>query len=356
MKGIALALIVALIFTLVLYENNALRDFILDQPENEESVLDMRSAALDFLATLPGGKMKNVVFPFQSEERYDWHFIPRPRPGISWEAMDDAQREKAVLLLKSALSQQGYEKSREIMQLEEVLRELEGRPATDRVRHPGLYYFSFFGHPDTDSLWSWRFEGHHLSLNFSVVGGQLAVTPSFMGANPAEVPSGPQKGKRVLKREEEAARALMAAFSEEDRARAIIAKTAPRGIITGTDRKASLDRYEGIPAAELGEEQIELLRQLLAVYTGNMKPEIAGQQRKRIEEEGFDKLYFAWAGSTNRGEPHYYRIHGPTFLVEYDNTQNSANHIHSVWRNLENDFGEDLLRRHYDQSGSEHRH
>jgi hypothetical protein len=197
--------------------------------------------------------------------------------------------------------------------------------------------------------WGWRLEGHHLSLNFSAVTSELvATTPAFLGTNPATIPFGKDRGKRILAQEEDLAFKLLNSFSREQRTQAIIATTAPRDIITGNDRKARMERFEGLPYSAMNALQQGLFLQLIGEYINNMREEIAQKQFARISGAGFERIHFAWAGMTEPGLPHYYRIHGPTFLIELDNTQDRANHIHSVWRDFENDFGEDLLKRHYE--------
>jgi hypothetical protein len=210
---------------------------------------------------------------------------------------------------------------------------------------------TIFGPPSKDAPWGWRFEGHHLSLNYTSVTDELAATPAFFGANPAEVPRGDRKGWRLLAAEEDRARALLGLLDDAQRAQAVIATAAPRDVITGADRHARLERFEGLPASAMTPAQRDTLLRLVEEYVHNMPPDVAAAQWAKMEEAGLDKLHFAWAGSARRGEGHYYRIHGPTLLIEYDNTQNDANHVHSVWRDLDDDFGEDLLRKHYDENG-----
>lgn len=220
-------------------------------------------------------------------------------------------------------------------------------------RDPELYYTWVFGVPHPDSAWGWRFEGHHLSVNVTKVGDEVqVVAPMFMGANPARVPSGPEAGRRLLAAEEDLARALLASLTPEQRARTILAESTFGDIVTRNDPQVRPLELEGLPAGDMTAEQRRQLRALLEVYAGRMAGAAAREQLARIDSAGFDNLRFAWAGSDQVGAAHYYRIHGPTLLVEYDNTQNGANHIHSVWRDLQNDFGGDLLRQHY----QEHRH
>jgi hypothetical protein len=310
-------------------------------------------AARAFLASLDDDQRARATRPFDDAERFQWFFTPVARTGLPLKEMTAAQRDAALDLLRSATSAQGFGKATGVMRLEGILGALENRP--DR-RDPENYHFWVFGTPSPGGPWGWRFEGHHVSLNFTSNDGVTVSTPSFIGANPARVPSGPDAGWRLLAGEEDLARALVRSLDDDQRARAIISATAPRDIITGNDRRASLERTEGLAFAAMAGPQRDLLLRLLAEYVHNADPAIAGPRLARIEETGLDRLHFAWAGSLEVGGPHYYRIHGPTVLIEYDNTQNDANHIHSVWRDLENDFGDDLLRRHYDGAGAGHGH
>ncbi len=328
------------------------------QPTNTDKAIEakpmtsMALAAHSFLATLDETQKKEATLPFDDEERFFWHYTPAPHRGLTWEKMDDDQREALMQLLRTGLSAQGLQKTREIMALELILRELEGRQADDRYRHPELYYVLIFGDPASEAAWGWRFEGHHVSLNYTSVEDQVAVTPAFFGANPAEVPSGPQKGKRILRQEEDRARQLLASFDDKQLQKVLIADQAPGDIVTGNKRKAILEKREGLPYSAMTQAQQALLRDLVQVYLNNMESSLAARQLKKIEDQGWEGLYFAWAGETERGpgKAHYYRIHGPTLLIEYDNTQTNANHIHTVWRDLTgDDFGEDLLRKHYEE-------
>jgi hypothetical protein len=261
------------------------------------------------------------------------------------EEMSAAQRERAHDLLRAGLSQRGYLTANQVMELEDVLQALEGggRLARDRDQ----YLFSIFGTPSTDGTWGWRFEGHHISLHFTIVGGATAVgSPAFVGANPAEVREGPQRGRRVLGDREDAARALVQSLDDARLERALIAVEAPRDILTGNAVEVDPLSPVGIEASALTAEQRGLLMELIDVYIGLMADDIAGQRMQRLMTSDTGRITFAWAGSIEPGEPHYYRVQGPTFLVEYDNTQNEANHIHSVWRDFDGDFGRDLLREH----------
>ena len=304
-------------------------------------------AASTFLSLLDEDDVRVAQMPFDGDERYNFNFTPVPRKGLTLKDMSLDQRRAVHMLLRSGLSSRGYLKATSVMQLEDVLRQIE-QPGWTRDRT--LYYVSICGTPSDDDPWGWRFEGHHLSLNYTSLSDELTVTtPAFYGANPAEVRTGPTAGLRVLGAEEDLARRLLSLLDSEQRARAVIAETAPRDIITGNDRSARLDDYEGLAAADMTTDQKEALWRLIREYTDNQQPELAEQYVEKVRQAGIEAFYFAWAGGLDRGDQHYYRIHGPSVLIEYDNTQNDGNHVHSVLRDLENDFGGDLLRRHYEE-------
>jgi hypothetical protein len=308
----------------------------------------MLRAATSFLAGLEPEKRAKVQFPLTVAERLNWHFIPRERQGLPLKEMTPAQRELAHALIKSGLSQRGVLKANTIMELELVLREMGGNPT---MRDPELYFFSIFGTPSANEAWGWRMEGHHLSLNFTIVDGKpVATSPSFMGANPAEVRLGSRKGLRALAPEEDLAREFMTSLNAEQRAAAIILTEAPRDIITMNAAAVQPLAPTGIAVSRLDVRQRQLLVRLVNEYVARMADGVAAERRARLERSDFDQVTFAWAGPIEKGAPHYYRIQGPSFLIEYDNTQNDANHIHSVWRDFDGDFGRDLLREHYRQS------
>ncbi len=310
---------------------------------------EMVDAARDFRAGLDPEQRVAATFALDDdEERTRFHFIPSEmfeRRGVMIADLDDDQRARAHRLLAAGLSSQGHLTVRQIMELEDVLLALEGGARFARDRDE--YLFAFFGEPSTSEPWAWRFEGHHLSLHFTVLGDDLAVmTPAFAGANPAEVREGPQRGRRVLGDREDAGRALFVALDPDQRVAATIAAEAPRDIVTGAESTVDPLDPVGIRGVELNGEQRALLRALIEVYLGLMSDEIADRRRGELLDAGLDDVTFGWAGSVEEGQPHYYRVQGPTFLIEYDNTQNGANHIHSVWREFDGDFGRDLLREH----------
>ena len=313
----------------------------------------MPAAAYDFLQTLSADQRKDIVFEIDSKERFNWHYIPRSRKGIPLKELNAAQRKAAMRLLSTALSDTGYTKTKSIIDLEAVLREAEGRPVDDNYRDAGNYYFTIFGNPATDSIWGWRLEGHHISLNFSAAENRLlSGTPGFLGTNPAIILSGPEKGKHILKDETDLGLAMLNSLDEEQKRKAVISLVAPSDILTSASRKAMIDYPAGILYNQLTPAQQKLFLQLLSVYIHRYTRLFAMDMMKEIEDAGLNKLRFAWAGEqqTGLGNPHYYRIQGPTIIIEYDNTQNNANHIHTVVRDLKNDFGGDELMEHYKTS------
>lgn len=308
---------------------------------------EMSAAANKFLGSLKPEQRAKAVFELKSEERLDWHYIPKDRKGLALKEMSDEQQKLALALLASGLSQQGLEKARTIMSLEPILAEMEG--AGRRFpRDPALYHLMIFGKPDAKGTWSWRFEGHHISASFTLVKGEFfSSTPSFFGSNPAEVRQGPRKGLRALAGEEDAARKLVKSLDDEQRKVAVFDTTAPKEIFTEAKHKVEPLSPAGLAAAKMTAAQRESLMVIVREYVRRIRPELADSDLAKIEKSGVDKVHFAWAGGLEKGEGHYYRVQGPTFLLEYDNTQNNNNHIHAVWRDFDGDFGEDILRKHY---------
>ena len=258
----------------------------------------MSRAASAFLASLTEDQRAAATFEFTGDERTRFHFIPVEmfeRRGVMIADMTPTQRERAHDLLEAGLSQQGYLTTTQVMELEDVLLALEGggRFARDRDE----YLFSIFGTPGADE-WAWRFEGHHISLHFTIAGGTVAVmTPAFLGANPAEVREGPQAGRRVLGDREDAGRALVRALDPSQRGRAIIHVDAPRDILTGADLDIERFGDEGVSVADLGAAQRRMLFELIDVYLSLMSDDIAEQRRSRLLADDTDSIRFAWAGS-----------------------------------------------------------
>jgi hypothetical protein len=319
-----------------------------------KSSTSMAAAAKNFLAALTPEQRNKATFKFEDDQRLTWHFIPDsqfPRKGVSFKDLASPQQRLAHAFLSTGLSQKGYLKATTIMSLEAILKDLE--QGKGPVRDSDLYFFTIFGEPSESQTWGWRVEGHHLSLNFTVVRGQMiAGAPSFFGSNPAEVKVGPRQGLRVLAQEEDLARGLARSLNPDQLKIALIDTKAPRDIITTNSRRAEPGAATGLAAKKMNKKQVEQLTQLIEEYAHNLPEDVATEEWTRLAQAGIDKVHFAWAGSLDRGAPHYYRIQGPTFLVEYDNTQNEANHIHTVWRGFDRDWGLDLLKMHYEKDHS----
>ena len=312
----------------------------------QESVANMTAATAKFLSTLTPAQAAKAQIGFDDAERTNWGYVPKDRLGVPLKDLNQSQRKMVHGILKSMLSESGHQKVENIISLEAILFALEGAAHRDVE----LYYLSIFGEPTGSSSWGWRFEGHHLSLNVTVANGvMLATAPNFWGANPAEVRKGSKTklGFRTLKDEEDVARELLASLSSEQKEKAIFEKKAFRDIVTKA--KPEVDRMEpvGIEFQDLKGKQKKILWKLIHVYLDNMRPEIAQARLDKIEKEGEAGIAFGWAGSEKPGKGHYYRVQGPSFLIEYDNVQGGANHIHTVWRDFDGDFGRDLLKEHY---------
>ncbi len=320
---------------------------------NSKPASGMNAAADKFLKTLSTTQKAETQFQFDEEERYSWHFIPKDRKGIALKELNDVQEKAVMDMLHTALSDTGFQKTNAIIQLENVLRVVEGRPENDDYRNAGKYYISIFGNPFIDSIWGWRFEGHHISFNFSSKNNRLvSATPGFLGANPAVVLSGPEKGKQVLKDETELGFELLHSLDVKQIEKAVINVKAPADIITAASRKAMISDPQGILYNELNNAQQKIFMQLLSIYIHRYTRLFAMDMMDEITSAGLNNLRFAWAGAQQPGigNPHYYRIQGPTIIIEYDNTQNNANHVHTVVRDLKNDFGGDELLEHYKTS------
>ncbi len=316
---------------------------------SERSASSMANAANKFLASLTPEQKQQATFSFDSEELTRWHYVPAqqfPRNGLPIRAMNETQRGLAHDLMKTGLSQRGYTQAATIMtDLENILKAMGDAP---QMRDPEQYAFSIFGTPGAKGVWGWRVNGHHVSLHFNVANGSVvASAPTFFGSNPAEVRvDGPKKGLRVLGDREDTARALLNALDEGQKKTAILEGAAPGDIVTKTLVKVDPLSPVGIAATAMTPKQRELLMALIESYTGSMAPDIASERLAQLKSAGLEKIAFAWAGEPEVGKKHYYRVQGPTFLIEYDNTQNDGNHVHSVWRDFNGDFGRDLLREH----------
>ncbi len=323
--------------------------FIITSTLNAQELSDKANS---FLNSLSGDLKEQAHYAFEDEERFNMNFVPKMRKGPTFHDFNTSQKELALNLLRASLSNQGYEKTTEIMELENVLFEFEnndqkmedGRP----YRDPLNYHLCIFGNPSPDSFWGWRFEGHHISLNFTATDKTIvSSTPTFFGSNPGIVKSAAQKGKEVLKKETDLGFALISSMTQEQLQLARFSDSAPAEIITGSDRKVKSLDPKGISYVDLTEAQKETFIELLNEYIDNYESGYASRLKEKLNDKGLENLYFAWAGSLAPGAGHYYRIQGNSLLIEYDNIQNNANHVHTAIRDIDNDYGEDMLNAHY---------
>ena len=308
----------------------------------------MAAACGDLLDSLNAEQRARATFPYLDGERLFWYYPPLNRHGLPLLAMSDEQQGLARRVLEAALSEQGYEEACAIIDHELILGEQERAAGQLHwARDPGRYYFTLFGDPHGADPWGWRAEGHHLSLHFSIWGERvISTTPFFFGSNPAEVLHGPKRGLRILARREDLAFQLMDSLDQSQRSHAVIYDKAPWDILTYNSTRAVLPREEGLAADRLDAAQREILTALVETYVNQVRSDVARHKLEHLRRDGLGHLRVAWAGPVARREGHYYRIHGGNFLVEFDNCQNDANHVHSVWRDVDNDFAQDVLRDH----------
>lgn len=310
----------------------------------------MTRAATAFLAALDAGRLDRAHAPFDAADRRTFTYLPRSRPGVPLGELSDGQRSLALELLATGLSAAGLADARSIMELETVLGAVEraaGVPTWQR-RQPGLYWVRVYGTPGA-AAWGWRVGGHHLAVTATVAGGRVVATPQFFGANPATIPAGhPGAGRRTLAPEQDLGRALVTSLPPAERAVAVTSPQAPRDILTRDDPVADAGRVApGLAYGDMPADGRELLERLVRRYLGRVTPAAAEPAWAEIVAAGLDRVTFGWAGPVEPGHGHYYAVLGPTFLLEYDNTQHGANHVHSVWRDLRRDWGDDLLAAHH---------
>ncbi len=335
MRPIRLIAAAALVFALT---------FVVDavQPRPDAAMAAAARALVAAVGDTPA--RARLVLPFDSEERFNWYYVPRARQGLPLKDMTDAQRDAAMALLKAGLSASGYTKAETIRSLEDVLFAQSGSATRDK----GLYYVTIFGTPG-EGRWAWRYEGHHLSQHWTIVAGRaVATTPAFFGANPAEVQDGPMKGTRALPGEADLAWGLLGALSADQLKTAVVSATAPNDIATTNSRTAAIQENSGLPFSSMSDRQKAMLMALIEEHASSQSRDLAAARMAKVRA-GTAAIRFAWMGATARaaGAGHYYRIQGPAFLIEYDNVQNRANHQHIVWRDFQGDFGTDLLAAHY---------
>lgn len=328
------------------------------QVRAHEAGKQMAEVANLFLSVLTPEQKAKATFKFDDEERINWHFIPRERKGLPLKEMTPQQELLAHALLNTGLGFRGAAKAVTIMSLEEVLWQMEGAKAPDEAgkaavrakRDPEQYFVSIFGTPEMKGTWGWRIEGHHLSLNFTIKDGQLLrASPTFFGTNPGEVRQGNLMGLRVLGKEEDLGRELVKSLNDEQWKKALFDAVAPKEMITAAEKRVSPLKPDGLSNADMTAEQKAKLKEIITEYTDRVRPEIAAELWAEIDKS---PVFFAWAGGKERGEPHYYRVQGATFLIEYDNVQGEANHPHSVFRSFEGDFGRDILAEHHKEAHS----
>ena len=313
------------------------------------------SSALTVVNSLDSTQRAKAVFPFDDMSRYDWNYLPPsliPRKGVCLKDLDSIQKRTIYALLKNFLSEKGFLRTQDIMNNEYYLKELEPNMIH---RIPENHFIAFYGTPAKDSVWGWKFSGHHIALNFTIVNNQLALTPIFFGVYPAEIKEGKNKGRRIIKDEEDIGFELINMLTSEQKAKAIFQSKAFTDIVTTNAIQVGTLTPVGIVAKDLTTQQKNNLNKLIVSHLSSMPAKIAEMRMKRIVSEDFNQIRFGWAGSLIKGVPHYYRIQGKTFLIEFDNTTHNANHIHIVWRDFNGDFGVDLLNEHYKKSKHYHK-
>lgn len=312
----------------------------------QSSAAAMVAAGQAFVSALTPQQRQQALFPLESDELLKWNVVPDATTactGLSLKAMAPQERTLAEGLLKAGLSERGYATYTGIRDLEDVLRSLD-RDKKTSTHDPLAYCVTIFGNPSPGTDWAWRVDGHHVSLHFTVIKGNLvSSTPTFAGTNPAEVQTGKEKGTRVLAAQEDSARAMLMALTPDEQAKAIIDTAVPGDIVTGNMEKIAPMKPAGLQSKDMTPEQRLKLIDVVKSYAGLMADDLARQRVDRIYSAGLDQLYFAWAGSTEPGQPHYYRIQGPNFVIEFDDALDHANHVHTVWRDFNDDFGRDLL-------------
>jgi hypothetical protein len=321
-----------------------------DHPHTHpQAASEMRGVALALLNSLDATQKAAINYSYHDGERIFWYYPPLNRHGLALRDMSEEQRGLAYALMATGLTEDSNRQAQLIIEHEAVLGPLEEEQGQVTFRRDALLHlWTIFGDTGSDAEpWGWRVEGHHVSLHYSVWGDRvLSVTPFFFGANPAEVRKGPKQGLRILGTSQDIALELMESLDAGQKSRAIIYDEAPADIITFNSSKASLPKEEGLPATAMSGTQREMLMALASEYVTRIRCDLAEDKLNALRQGGLEKIHLAWGGPIDRTQPHYYRLHGGDFVVEYDNRQNGANHIHSVLRDVNNDFAADVLRDH----------
>lgn len=308
------------------------------------------NGTVKFFNSLDSAKRVKALMPFEAMSRYEWHYLPPTmvsRHGIGIKDLEDNQKIMFYEMLKEFLSDRGYNRTKEIMSYEYLLKEMEPKNPS---RIPENYFVAIYGNPTIDKIWGWKFSGHHLALNFTIVDSQLAFSPFFFGSYPAIVKDGEKKGNQIIKEEESLGLELINSLSVDQKKKATIPLPAFNDIVTTNSAQTGPLSEDGIIVKDLTQEQKLLLNKLIVTYLSSMPEKISKMRMEKVIKEDMNKIRFAWAGKYELSLPHYYRIQGQTFLIEFDNVQANANHVHTVWRDFNGDFGVDLLKEHYRQS------
>jgi len=334
----------AVLFTLVFYGTTIAQQQI--------PTLSPADAVSELIKSLSVDQLEKMSRPWEDKERVNWDFVPKTyRAGVVIGSLSEEQKNKFYQLVMSTAGATTLEKIKSIAFLEGILRGVEGRKEGDTYRDPKNYYIQLFGAQETNKPWGWKIEGHHLCLNYVIDQNKvISATPSVLCSNPAIVLDGVNKGHQLLKTEIQMAVDLLNSLSAEQKAKAIIADQAPKEILTYQQRKVELDATEGLRYSDLNIAQKKQLKDLIQLYVVRASKFFAADILKRIDQAGWDQNSFVWSGSQDvtPGHPHYYWVQGPEFVIEYDNFQNNGNHVHSIFRDRRNDFG-DALAGHYDK-------
>lgn len=312
-----------------------------------QSPFESLPLATELLNSLTASQKEVVSFALEDPAKTRWHYLPHSsflREGLPLSDMTPSQIEQSYALLDAYLSESGYNQMQQIIDLENYLAIVENNPAK---RDPTKYYLAFYGTPHRDSIWAWSFEGHHISLNFTISPDEIAFAPTFWGSNPGVLLDGPEKGKIVLKNDHNWGLKLVNSLSTQQLEQALVSSQTYGEILTTNRAAVQFIENNGIKNSQLKPSQKKQLKKIVYHHLDRMEKAVSQRAVKLLENEDWKSITFSWAGKMKKLTPHYYRIQGKSFLIEYDNSQNNANHIHTVWREFEGDFGKDLIRKHY---------